>query len=72
MEGCSFYHVMNRITMKQRLIEEYGVKEMLLDSIRRAAEFSGSNLRSRVYCTLFLSIALCSMLYALNSQFLSP
>ena len=41
MEGLSFYHVMNRITMKQRLIEEYGVKEMLLDSIRRAAEFSG-------------------------------
>ena len=41
MEGLSFYHVMNRITMKQRFIEEYGVKEMLLDSIRRAAEFSG-------------------------------
>ena len=43
-EGCHYYHIMNRITLKMDLINEDNIKEMLLDSIERAALFSGVNI----------------------------
>ena len=43
-EGRHYYHIMNRITLKMDLINEDNIKEMLLDSIERAAFFSGVNI----------------------------
>lgn len=40
-ENDAFYHVMSRITGKRFLLKDERVKQIMLDALRRSAEFSG-------------------------------
>ena len=40
-DGEAFYHVVTRIANRAFLIRDASVKRRLLDTLRRAAEFSG-------------------------------